>query len=71
NSMLVESKGCWRGVFRLGNIQIQGSFEIFPSGGSWSFLLGKPTLECFRAVHDYRTDTVYVPGNNGGVTLHN
>jgi hypothetical protein len=43
-------------------------FEVFPSGGSWSFLFGKPLLERFAAVHDYDTDTIRIPGKGGGVT---
>ncbi|KAJ7352144.1 hypothetical protein DFH08DRAFT_956955 [Mycena albidolilacea] len=42
-------------------------FEVFPSGGSWSFLFGKPLLECFAAVHDYGTDTIRISGKDGEV----
>ncbi|TFY82666.1 hypothetical protein EWM64_g1338 [Hericium alpestre] len=48
-----------------------GEFEVFDSGGGWSFLFGKPLLVAFRAQHDYEDDLVHVSGANGQTTLHN
>ncbi len=42
-----------------------GSFEVFSSGGGWDFLFGKPLLEAFKAVHDYKTDLVRIPAESG------
>ncbi|KAJ7176152.1 hypothetical protein C8R43DRAFT_872903, partial [Mycena crocata] len=62
NGSLVPSIGYWEGYIRFGGARIRACFEVFPSGGSWSFLFGKPLLEGFGAVHDYSTDTISVPG---------
>ena len=39
-------------------------FEVFDSGGSWAFLLGKPLLRSFRAKQAYWPDTVSIRDNN-------
>ena len=59
---IVPSLAHWTGQIRLGNLQREGSFEVFDSKGSWSFLFGKPLLQAFSVVHDYSTDTVELPG---------
>jgi hypothetical protein len=68
NGVLVSSRGYWEGYVRFGGARVRMVFEVFPSGGSWSFLFGKPLLERFAAVHDYGTDTIRIPGKGGGVT---
>jgi hypothetical protein len=49
----------------------EGSFEVFDSNGAWSALFGKPLLGKFRAVHDYDTDTVKIPNQDGWTELQN
>ncbi|KAF8144990.1 hypothetical protein K438DRAFT_1630809, partial [Mycena galopus ATCC 62051] len=62
NGALVPSTGYWEGYIRFSRARVCASFEVFPSGGSWSFLFGKPLLESFGAVHDYAADTITVHG---------
>ncbi|TRM66811.1 hypothetical protein BD626DRAFT_387370, partial [Schizophyllum amplum] len=62
NGAVIPSGGRWEGQMRLSGVQARVSFEVFPSGGNWSFLLGKPLLEALQVVHDYATDTVYING---------
>ncbi|KAJ3822824.1 hypothetical protein F5880DRAFT_1656188 [Lentinula raphanica] len=50
----------WEGRISVGGVAVDGIFEVFDSGGSWQFLFRKPLLESFRAVHDYRNDTLRV-----------
>ncbi len=59
------------GTILLGNCQRRGEFEVFDSKGSWSFLFGKPLLQAFEAVHDYKSDVIRIPGNNSCDTLIN
>ncbi|KAI0720691.1 hypothetical protein C8T65DRAFT_548021, partial [Cerioporus squamosus] len=56
----VASQGRWTGTFKLGPVSVRGDFEIFPSGGAWSFLIGKPLLESMRAIHDFERETLTV-----------
>ena len=44
NGTIIPSQARWEGTIQLSNIVIEGSFEVFDSGGSWAFLLGKPLL---------------------------
>jgi hypothetical protein len=71
NGALVPSIGRWEGHIRFGGARVRATFEVFPSSGSWSFLFGKPLLEQFGAVHDYGTDTISVPGENGPTVVSN
>jgi hypothetical protein len=41
NGVIVPSLAVWRGTMQLGATKIEGEFEVFDSGGSWAFLLGK------------------------------
>jgi hypothetical protein len=59
------------GDIRLGGRTVKGSFKVFPSGGGWSLLFGKPLLRAFEAVHDYRDDTLKIPLNGAWTTLTN
>jgi hypothetical protein len=68
NGALVSLRGYWDGYVRFGGARVQMVFEVFPSGGSWSFLFGKPLLERFAAVHNYGTDTIKIPGKTGVMT---
>ncbi|KAJ7432600.1 hypothetical protein B0H11DRAFT_2260315 [Mycena galericulata] len=71
NGTLVPSTGYWEGYIRFGGARVWACFEVFPSGGSWSFLFGKPLLESFGAVHDYATDTITVHGEAGLTAVRN
>jgi len=42
---LVPSDGQWIGDVILGGHMVKGVFEVFPSGGGWSLLFGKPLLK--------------------------
>lgn len=58
DGLLVPSMGVWAGMISWGPINIQTFFEVFPSRGSWSMLIGKPLLEQVRAIQDYSSDTI-------------
>ena len=47
NGTVVPSLAAWKGKIRLGKVTIEGEFEVFDSGDSWAFLLGKPLLRLF------------------------
>jgi hypothetical protein len=44
----------------MSGITVKGEFEVLNSGGSWVFLLGKPLLQLFQALQDFKTDTVTI-----------
>src|ERR1700685_3165837 len=67
----VPSHGCWIGDIKLGGQTVRTQFEIFPSGGGWSLLFGKPLLQQFQAVHDYGNDTLMIPLDGEWSTLTN
>ena len=67
----VPSQGRWSGDVTLGGRTVKGSFEVFPSCGSWSLLFGKPLLEKFKAIHDYEMDTLKIELNGKWSTLIN
>ena len=67
----VRSPGRWFGDITLGGRTLKTWFEIFPSGGGWSLLLGKPLLEKFKALHDYERDVLMIPANGKWTTLVN
>jgi hypothetical protein len=71
NGALMPSRGYWEGYIRFGRGRVRASFEVFPSGGSWSFLFGKPLLEGLGAVHDYATDTIMVCRDAGLTVVPN
>ena len=64
NGVIVPSLAVWKGRMKLGNATIEGEFEVFDSGGSWAFLLGKPLLRLFRAKQSYGQDTISIRNNN-------
>jgi hypothetical protein len=68
---LVPSHGQWIGDVILGGHMVRGTFEVFPSGGGWSLLFGKPLLKQFKAVHDYETDTLMIPRDGVWTTIVN
>ena len=65
------SQGRWSGDVTLGGRMVKGSFEVFPSGGGWSLLFGKPLLRKFKAIHDYGNDTIRIPVNRKWSTIVN
>jgi len=71
NGGRVSSDGRWCGDVSLGGKTVRACFEIFPSGGGWSLLFGKPLLRQFGAIHDYGTDTLMIPSNGEWTTLVN
>jgi hypothetical protein len=68
NGTIVPSQARWEGAIQLVNVTIRGSFEVFDSGGSWAFLLGKPLLRRFKAKQDFETDTVSIQAHDGSTT---
>ena len=65
NGTVVPSTGRWMGNVHLGSWSLKTSFEVFPSGGGWSILVGKPLLEQLKAIHDHATDTIRIPRDDG------
>ncbi|KAF8198661.1 hypothetical protein K438DRAFT_1583890, partial [Mycena galopus ATCC 62051] len=57
---LTPSIGTWTGDVTLGGKTHRGRFEIFDSRGAWALLFGKPLLEEFDAVHEYRPDKLHL-----------
>ena len=64
NGSRIPSAERWVGDVYLGTQMVKSSFEVFPSGGGWSLLFGKPLLEQFRAMHDYENDIIHIPKDN-------
>ena len=53
NRTIIPSLAVWEGRIQLGEVIVRGEFEVFNSGGSWDFLLGKPLLKAFHAKQEY------------------
>ena len=68
---LVKPVAALEGKMEIKGVEVSGSFEVFDSGGNWEFLLGKPLLKAFRAVHNYTDDTVTVASGKLSATLKN
>jgi hypothetical protein len=60
NGVTEPSQRRWKGTIELGDIRMNSPFEVFNSHGGWEFLLGKPLLRRFGAIHDYYADMVTV-----------
>src|SRR5712664_3798909 len=71
NGSVMASDACWTDYAYLGDARAKIAFEVFDSGGNWAFLFGKPSLEAFRAIHNYGNDTVIVPGVKGSTIIRN
>ena len=69
NGSIVPSEAHWEGPVNLGGIHTTIAFEVFDSGGNWAFLFGKPSLEAFKAIHDYGNDTISITGIGGSTTV--
>ena len=57
---VIPSQRKWEGPIELGSARIDAEFEVFDSKRSWDFLFGKPLLRSFKAIHDYKADTVTI-----------
>jgi hypothetical protein len=51
--------------------QVQGTLEVFDSGGGWSFLFGKLMLKAFRENYDYEKDRIQVRSSEKTAELEN
>ncbi|KAH9971584.1 hypothetical protein BGW80DRAFT_1174495 [Lactifluus volemus] len=71
NRTLTRSEASWTGTVELEGVQTTGTFEVFDSAGGWSFLLGKPMLQSFRACHDYEKGEIQVRDKNRSTVLTN
>ncbi|KAF8187312.1 hypothetical protein K438DRAFT_1441707, partial [Mycena galopus ATCC 62051] len=58
NGELVPLRGFWSGDVCLGGEWRPGRFEVFPSGGAWAMLFGKPLLKSFGAWHGYEEEVI-------------
>ena len=61
NGSVIPSMGRWIGQVSIGKSTVACSFEVFPSGGSWAFLVGKPMQRSFGAIHNHGTDEISIP----------
>jgi hypothetical protein len=71
NRALVKSQAMWTGMVRLGKIKVQGTIEVFDSGGGWLFLFRKPMLQAFKANHNYKQDIIQVRDSHNITKLKN
>ncbi|KIM63078.1 hypothetical protein SCLCIDRAFT_118266, partial [Scleroderma citrinum Foug A] len=44
NGTIIPSEATWTGTIHIEGIEATGTFEVFNSGGGWSFLFGKLLL---------------------------
>ena len=68
---IVKPAAAWHGEMEISGVQVEGSFEVFESGGNWEFLFGKPLLTAFHAVHEYTNDTVTIENKGHTAILKN
>ena len=68
---LVPSSGLWTGTFEWGPVCVETTCEVFPSGGSWQMLVGKPLLEQTHAIKAYKTDTILLPEEDKYICVEN
>ncbi|KAG0692761.1 hypothetical protein DFH29DRAFT_817167, partial [Suillus ampliporus] len=68
---LVLSTGVWTGHVTWGPMHLETSFEVFPSGGSWRMLIGKPLLEQSCAIQDYSNDSILFASHGPQHGIHN
>jgi len=71
NGSVIPSAGQWVGRITIGKATVICGFEVFPSGGSWGFLVGKPMQRLFSAIHNHATDEVSIPNDTGYEILVN
>ena len=68
---LIPSTGHGIGTFKWGPVHVETTFEVFPSGGSWQMLIGKPLLEQTCTVQEYESDTILLPAQDKHVCIEN
>jgi hypothetical protein len=71
SGQIVKSEATWEGMVEIEGVRVEGTFEVFDSGGGWEFLFRKPLQVVFRAVHDYKHDVVEIEANGRRATLVN
>ncbi|KAJ6542994.1 hypothetical protein B0H19DRAFT_1268181 [Mycena capillaripes] len=71
SGQIVKSEATWEGVVEVDGVRVEGTFEVFDSGGGWEFLFGKPLQATFGAIHNYRSDTVSIEAGGKSATLTN
>jgi hypothetical protein len=65
NGELVPSRRFWSGDVCIGREWRPGRFEVFPSGGAWVMLFGKPLLTLFGVWHRYEEDVILLCSAGG------
>ena len=50
NGTVIPSTGRWEGLVDIGGEKELCAFEVFPSGGSWAFLVGKAMQRAFTGI---------------------
>lgn len=63
--------GQWVGQITIGKATVTCAVEVFPSRGSWAFLVGKPIQRLFGAIHNHAMDEVSIPNKAGYEILVN
>lgn len=73
NGVIIPSLAVWKGKMQLGEMEIEGEFEVFDSKGGWAFLLGKLLLQQFGTRQEFSLDTVTMGAVEGSrnTILHN
>ncbi|KAF8150280.1 hypothetical protein K438DRAFT_1624551, partial [Mycena galopus ATCC 62051] len=71
SGQLVDSEATWEGVIEMEGVSIRGTFEVFDSGGGWTFLFGKPLQAVFSVVHNYKQDVVSIEAEGKRASLEN
>ena len=68
---IIPSIGQWVGYISLGKATAACSFEVFLSGRSLGFLVGKLMQRSFSTIHNHATDEVSIPDSSGHEILAN
>ncbi|KAF8171784.1 hypothetical protein K438DRAFT_1773078 [Mycena galopus ATCC 62051] len=63
--------GGWEGTLEVEGAKVHGSFEVFNSGGGWTFLFGKTLQTAFGVVHDYKRDIIDIEAGGKRASLKN
>jgi len=71
NGSVIPSMGLWIGHVSMGRSTVICSIEVFPSRGSWAFLVRKPMQCSFGAIHNHVTDKISIPSDTEHKILTN
>lgn len=71
NGSAQAAHGAWLGRVTLGGQTCEVRFDVFPSGGDWKILVGKPLLRALSAVHVYADNCLRIPCGDSFTTLRN